>query len=77
LSDAERQTLAGVGKRLGRKALAEVGTLVRPATILAWPRRWLARKFDASKTPRVPGRPPVERELEALILRLATRGQKT
>ena len=36
LSDAERSTLAGIGKRLGRKALAEVARVGKPDTILAW-----------------------------------------
>jgi len=71
LSEAERKTLAEVGKRLGRKVLAEVAMIVRPETILAWHRRLVARKFDSSKSPRTPGRPPVEPELEALIVRLA------
>jgi hypothetical protein len=36
LSDPERSTLAEIGKRLGRKALAEVACVVKPDTILAW-----------------------------------------
>lgn len=71
LREAERKTLAEVGQRLGRKGLAEVATIVRPKTILAWHRRLVARKFDSSKSPRTPGRPLVEPELEALIVRLA------
>ena len=35
LSDGERKTLAAIGKQLGKKALAEVATLVKPDTILA------------------------------------------
>jgi hypothetical protein len=31
--------LAQIGKQLGRKALAEIATIVRPETILAWHRR--------------------------------------
>ena len=49
LTDGERRTLAQIGKPLGRKALAEVATIVRPDTILAWHRRLVARKFDGSK----------------------------
>jgi hypothetical protein len=49
LTDGERRTLAEIGKRLGRQALAEVATLVSPETILAWHRRLVARKFDGSK----------------------------
>ena len=36
LSDAERRTLAEIGKRLGRKALEKVACIVKPDTILAW-----------------------------------------
>src|SRR5215467_5766382 len=49
LSDAERKTLAEIGKKLGKQALAEVATLVTPDTILAWHRKLVAQKFDGSK----------------------------
>src|SRR6478609_3842404 len=71
LSDAERATLAEIGHRLGRKALAEVATVARPDTILAWYRKLLARKFDGSKARRGPGRPRISREVEQLIVRMA------
>jgi transposase InsO family protein len=71
LSDAERATLAEIGHRLGRKALAEVATVARPDTILAWYRKLVARKFDGSKARRGPGRPPIKREIEQLIVRMA------
>src|SRR5215469_16130660 len=54
LSDPERSTLAEVGKRLGRKALAQVACVAKPDTILAWYRRLIAQKFDGSKNRRVP-----------------------
>ena len=72
LTDGERRTLAHIGKPLGRKALAEVATIVRPDTILAWHRRLVARTFDGSKKRTSPGRPPVDRAREDLIVRLAT-----
>ena len=68
LSDGERRTLAEIGKRLGRKALAEVASIVRPETILAWHRRLVAGKFDGSKKRRVPGRPRVDQEVEHLLI---------
>ena len=71
LSDAERATLAEIGHRLGRKALAEVATVARPDTILAWYRKLVARKFDGSKARRSPGRPRIKREVEQLIVRMA------
>src|SRR5215510_13089285 len=68
LTDAERATLAEIGHRLGRKALAEVATVARPDTILAWYRRLVARKFDGSKARRSPGRPRITWEIEQLIV---------
>jgi putative transposase len=71
LSDAQRSTLAEIGKRLGRKALREVACVAKPDTILAWYRRLVAQKFDGSKQRRAPGRPPVEPEVEQLVVRMA------
>ena len=72
LSDGERRTLAEIGKRLGRKALTEVASLVRPETILAWHRRLVARKFDGSQKRSAPGRPAIDRAIEELVVRFAT-----
>lgn len=71
LMDADRISLAEIAKRLGRKALGEVAQIVRPETILGWPRRLIAKKFDGSKN-----RAPVKltsttEEIEQLVLRLA------
>jgi hypothetical protein len=71
LSDAERATLGEIGHRLGRNVLAEVATVARPDTILAWYRKLVARKFDGSKARRSPGRPRVKRTVEQLIVRMA------
>ena len=71
LSDPERSTLAEIGKRLGRKALAQVACVAKPDTILAWYRRLVAQKFDGSKHRRYPGRPRIEAKVEALIVRMA------
>jgi len=71
LSDPVRATLAEVGKRLGRKALREVACVAKPDTILAWYRRLIARKFDGSKHRQYPGRPRIQAELEALVVRMA------
>jgi len=43
LSDAERATLGEIGHRLGCKVLAEVATVARPDTILAWYRKLVPR----------------------------------
>jgi hypothetical protein len=72
LSDPERSTLAEIGKRLGRRGLEQVAGVAQPDTILAWYRRLIARKFDGSKRRSYPGRPPIDGETEALIVRMAT-----
>ena len=71
LPDPERDTLAEIGKRLGRAALQQVSCVAKPNTILAWYRRLIARKFDGSKFRSSPGRPRIEPELAALIVRFA------
>jgi putative transposase len=72
LSDAERQTLAEIGAKLGKQALEEVATIVQPDTILGWNRKLAAEKFDGSKQRKSPGRPPVDKELEDWVVRMAT-----
>ena len=63
--------MAEIGQKLGKKALAEVATIVKPATILAWHRKLVAQKFDSSTQRKAPGRPRIDPELEALIVRMA------
>ncbi len=43
---------------------------VTPATLLAWHRKLMARKYDTSKR-RKPGRPPAHRSIAGLVIRLA------
>jgi putative transposase len=71
LSDAERSTLGEIGHRLGRTTLAEVATVAKPDTILAWYRMLVAHRFDGSKARRGPGRPRATRKVEQLIVGLA------
>jgi putative transposase len=71
LSDAECARLGEIGHRLGRKALSEVATAALPDTILGWYRRLVARKFDGSRAQRRVGRPPIDKEVEDLIVRMA------
>jgi hypothetical protein len=49
LTDADRRRLAVLGKKLGRKALAEVVTIASPETILRWYRELVAKRDDGSK----------------------------
>ena len=72
LSNAERAKLGEIAHRLGSKALGEVANVARPDTILAWYRKLVARKFDGSEARRGPGRPRVKREVEQLIVRMAS-----
>jgi putative transposase len=71
LTDAKRQTLAEIGKKLGKQALEDVATIVKPDTILAWHRKLVAQKFDGSKQRRSPGRPRVDKELEDWVVKMA------
>ena len=59
LTNPERATLAEIAKRLGRKALADIATVAKPDTILAWYRKLVAQKFDGSQQRAYPGRPRV------------------
>jgi putative transposase len=71
LTDGERTTLAALGKRLGKKALAEVISVVKPETLLAWHRRLIAGKFDGSQHRPYPGRPRCHREIEDFVVHCA------
>ena len=71
LSDGDRKTLAEIGQRLGKQALQEVAKIVKPDTILAWHRKLIAQKFDGSTQRQSPGRPKIDPELEALVIRMA------
>jgi putative transposase len=44
LTDDQRRRLAVKGKVLGRRALAEICSIVTPETILRWNRELIARK---------------------------------
>jgi hypothetical protein len=62
--------LAVKAKALGRKALAEVASIVTPETLLAWHRKPIAPKYDGTAN-RLPGRPRTADEIEALVMRMA------
>jgi transposase InsO family protein len=71
LNDGERQALAEIGYRLGKQALQDVATIVKPDTILGWHRKLVAKKFDGSTQRQSPGRPKIDPDLEALVVRIA------
>jgi putative transposase len=76
LTDGERKTLAEIGQRLGKHALAKIATIVKPDTILAWHRKLVAQKFDGSHLRKTPGRRPIDAELEALVVCLAKENRR-
>ena len=46
--------------------------LVRPETVVGWHRTWLRRRWSRRSTPQANGRPPVPREIRALVREMAT-----
>jgi transposase InsO family protein len=70
LTDDQRRRLAAKGRRLGRRVLRQVATIVTPDTILRWHRHLIARKWTFE--PKRPGRPGIMREISSLILQMAT-----
>jgi putative transposase len=69
-SERQRRPLAAKAKRIGRKGLFNIRTLVTPDTLLRWYRTLIANKYDGTITRR-PGRPKTAAELEQLIVRIA------
>ena len=71
LTDSDRKALAEIGQKLGKKALAEIATVAKPDTILAWHRTCADRQCDSSPPPKSVGRPRIDKELEDLVMRMA------
>jgi transposase InsO family protein len=69
-TDQQRRRLAAKAKKVGRKGLFQIETLVTPDTLLRWHRQLIARKYDGSKR-RSPGRPRTAAGIGELILRMA------
>ena len=70
-TDAQRRRLAEKAKAVGRSALAKLGTIVTPDTLLRWYHNLVAAKYDGSKQ-RGPGRPPTKQDITELIVRMAS-----
>jgi hypothetical protein len=71
LTNNDRQTLAEIGQKLDKKTLAEIATVAKPDTILAWHRTCADRQCDRSQAPKSVGRPRIATEIEALVVRMA------
>ena len=69
LTDDQRRRLAVRGKAIGRRALAEVASIVTPDTILRWHRQLIAEKWTHKR--RSPGRPRVMEVIADLVVRMA------
>jgi putative transposase len=57
-------------KKVARKGLFQIGTLITPDTLLRWHRQLIARKYDGSKS-RLPGRPKTAVDIQDLILTMS------
>ena len=66
---ADRVWFAALARLVPRRRWGEVFP-VTPATLLVWHRKLMARKYDTSKR-RKPGRPPTNRCIARLVVRLA------
>ena len=71
LNDNQRRRLAVLGKKLGRKVLAQFCISFSPDTILRWHRELVARKYDGNKNRSKYGRPKISDEIKQLILDMA------
>ena len=71
LSSQRRRRLGELGKKLGRRGLAQLATIGTPDTILRWYRELVAKKYDGSER-RGPGRPRTKAEIARLVIRMAT-----
>src|SRR6516225_374815 len=69
-SDNQRRRLAARAKKLGRRLLAQVATIVTPETLMAWHRKLIAQKYDGTSF-RTPGRRRTAKEIAALVVRMA------
>lgn len=69
-TDKQRRRLAVKAKKLGRKVLHALETIVTPDTLLRWHRRLIAKKYDSSQKRR-PGRKPVMTKIRSLAVLFA------
>ena len=70
LTETDRRILVKYGLRIKHR-LAEVISIVKPETLLAWNRRQKQKKWTFQKGSPRPGRPGKAQDTEALLVRLA------
>ncbi len=68
---AEKAVLARAAKAVDPAYLEKTFNLFTPATLYRWYRELTKSKWDYSKKRKYPGRPRIDKELEALIVELA------
>lgn len=68
-NDDQRRRLAAKAKKLGRKLLLQIATVVTPDTLLAWHRRLIAKKYDGRAFRQPIGR--TNPDVESLVVRMA------
>src|SRR5215469_13679073 len=69
-TDHQRCRLAAKAKKLSRRILEQIATIVTPATLLAWHRKLIANKYDGSAH-RAPGRRRTAKQITDLVIRFA------
>jgi transposase InsO family protein len=69
-TDNQRRRLAAKAKKLGRKLLAQLETIVTPETLMAWHRKLIAQKYDGTSF-RTAGRRRSAKDIAALVVRMA------
>jgi putative transposase len=69
LTDKDRRVLVKYGLRI-RERLADVISIVKPETLLAW-HRIIQKKWTYSKKSNQPGRPQTNKQTEELVVKLA------
>ena len=69
-TDDHRRRLAVKAKKLSRKILAQVASVVTPETLLSWHRKFIAQKYDGSLF-RTRGRPRTSTEISNLVIQMA------
>jgi hypothetical protein len=69
-NDDQRRRLATKAKKIARRILNDVATIVTPETLLAWHRRLIAKKYDGTAN-RKQGRPRTVAEIVSLVTRMA------